>query len=159
MVDAENAGNAAPKKEYRKKFDRAKKDEYLEMLRNGIRRGKASHQVGVNPATVQRHMDRYPNFAAEVSQAEMLADNEVEEALYTAAISGNVVACQVWLYNRRPEAWADRRNLRAEVSGPGGEPIKQDVTVAVDALSNSNLRTTLEAVSHSVEGQPSGYGG
>ena len=135
MADSENAENAAPqKRENRKKFDRAKKDAYLDLLREGTRRGQAAHQVGVDPSTVQRHMARYPQFAKELSQAEMLADDEVENALYTAAISGNVTACQVWLYNRRPEAWADRRNLRAEVSGPDGGPIPMSLVDVAKAL-------------------------
>ena len=157
---AENAENAAPIKgrENQKKFDRAKKDEYLGLLREGIRRGQAAQQVGVNPCTVQRHMQRYPSFAEEVSQAEMLANEEVENALYTAAVSGNVTACQVWLYNRLPDAWADRRNIKAEISGVDGGPIQTDMKVILDALNDPEARDALDALSRRLESQPSGDG-
>jgi hypothetical protein len=104
-------------------------------------------------------MKRYVAFAKEVSQAEMLADDEVENALYTAAVSGNVTACQVWLYNRRPDAWADRRNLKAEISGAGGGPIQTDVKVILDALNDPEAREALDALSQRLESQPSGDGG
>ena len=134
MADASDA--ASPKRR-REKFDRLKKDEFLELLREGMRRGKAAGEVGVNRATVQRHMNRYPTFADEVSEAEMHADEEVEDALYQAAISGNVVAIQVWLYNRRPERWQDRRQARHQIEGPDGGPIaiKPDLSdLTVDEL-------------------------
>ena len=88
---AKNASNVAPIKgpERGKKFDRAKKDEYLGLLREGIRRGQAARQVGVDRVTVQRHMQRYPTFAEEVSQAEMLANEEVENALYPESTEGH----------------------------------------------------------------------
>ena len=158
---AKNAENAAPIKgrENQKKFDRAKKDQYLALLCDGIRRGQAAHQVGVDPTTVQRHMQRYPSFAEEVSRAEMLANEEVENALYTAAVSGNVTACQVWLYNRLPDAWADRRNIKAEVSGVDGGPIQTDVKVILDALNDPETREALDVLSERLESQPSGDGG
>ena len=161
MSESLNASSAAHIKgrERSKKFDRAKKDEYLDLLREGIRRGQAARQVGVDRATVQRHMQRYPSFAEEVSQAEMLADDEVENALYTAAVSGNVTACQVWLYNRRPDAWADRRNIKAEISGKDGGPIQSDMKVILDALNDPEARDALDALSRRLESQPSGNGG
>ena len=157
---AENASNAAPIKgrERSKKFDRAKKDEYLGLLRESVRRGQAAQQVGVDRATVQRHMQRYPTFAQEVSQAEMLANEKVENALYTAAVSGNVTACQVWLYNRRPDAWADRRNIKAEISGKDGGPIQTDMKVILDALNDPEARDALDALSRRLESQSSGDG-
>ena len=158
---AKNAENAAPIKgrENQKKFDRAKKDEYLGLLREGTRRGQAAQQVGVNPCTVQRHMQRYPSFTEEVSQAEMLANEEVENALYTAAVSGNVTACQVWLYNRIPDAWADRRNIKAEICGKDSGPIQTDMKVILDALNDPEARDTLDALSQRLESKPSGDSG
>ena len=158
---AENAVNAAPikRRENQKKFDRSKKDEYLDLLREGIRRGQAAQQVGVDPTTVQRHMQRYPSFAEEVSRAEILANEEVENALYTAAVSGNVTACQVWLYNRLPDAWADRRNIKAEISGKDGGPIQTDMKVILDALNDPEARDALDALSRRLESQPSGDSG
>ena len=115
--------------------------------------------MGVDRATVQRHMQRYPTFAQEVSQAEMLANEEVENALYTAAVSGNVTACQVWLYTRLPDAWADRRNIKAEISGKDGGPIQTDMKVILDALNDPEARDALDALSRRLESQSSGDSG
>lgn len=50
-------------------------------------------------------------FAAEVAQAETDANELVEQALFNTALKGNVTAQQVWLYNRDPARWQDRRNI------------------------------------------------
>ena len=120
--------------ERRPKFDQPKKDSYLEHLREGAGRHQAAHHVGVHPSTVSRHMTRDPEFAQEVSLAERMADDEVVNALYLAATSGNVTAIQVWLYNRRTDEWADRRNVKAEVSGPDGGPIPMSLVDVAKAL-------------------------
>jgi hypothetical protein len=60
---------------------------------------------------VRRHRNADPEFAAAEQEAEMDATENIEDALYRAAIGGNVTAMQVWLYNRCPDRWRDRRNL------------------------------------------------
>ena len=79
--------------------------------------------------------------------------------VYTAAVSGNVTACQVWLYNRLPDAWADRRNIKAEISGKDGGPIQTDMKVILDALNNPDTRDALDALSRRLESQPGGDSG
>ena len=105
------------------KFDKQKKLRYLELLSDGIGRIKASKDVGVHIVTVERHINKNQAFKDACSLAEMEADEEVENALFEAARSGNVAAAFGWLYNRRPERWQDRRNLRTEISGPNGGAI------------------------------------
>ena len=105
------------------KFDKQKKLRYLELLADGIGRVKASKDVGVHIVTVERHINKNQAFKDACSLAEMEADEEVENALFEAARSGNVAAAFGWLYNRRPDRWQDRRNLRTEISGPNGDPI------------------------------------
>lgn len=83
------------------------------MLRLGKRRGAAAKAVGVSRVTVALHVKDDPEFAAAVDDAEMDVHEQVEEALLVKAKEGNVVAIQVWLYNRLPELWRDRRNLGA----------------------------------------------
>ncbi len=80
-----------------------------------------------------------PAFAAAVEQAEMEANELVEDALFQAAQSGNVVACQVWLYNRMPARWQDKRNL--SVTTPPGQPIEVRHTVDLTKLSDEELAT------------------
>ena len=102
------------------KFTAYKKAAYLEALREGSRRGAAAESVGVTRQCVRLHMNKDPAFLDATEQAEMDANELVEGALFKAAVGGNVTACQVWLYNRMPERWADRRNVRI-----GGEPDHQ----------------------------------
>jgi hypothetical protein len=105
------------------KFDTHKKEKFLALLREGSRRGKAAKAVGVTRQTVAEHCRADPDFAAQVSTAEIVADELVEDALYTAAINGNVVACQVWLYNRQPERWKDRRAIKLQAAGTATLPV------------------------------------
>ena len=41
-----------------------------------------------------------------------MADYEVENALYKAAINGNVTAMIFWLKNRKPHGWKDRKEAQ-----------------------------------------------
>jgi hypothetical protein len=114
------------------KFTAKKRDEYLELLRAGQRRGAAAHAVGVTRQTVSQYKKRDLEFAALCDDAEMDANEEVEDALFQAALSGNVTAVQVWLYNRWPDRWADRRNVR--VTGEGGGPVAHKVSADLGNL-------------------------
>jgi len=107
---------------HRNKFDSIKKDEYLELLRQGHTRGLAASLVGIHRATVSTHMKKDNGFAEAVSEAESDAIGKVENALFEAANSGNVTAIQVFLYNRDPKRWSDRRSVR--LAGEGGGPIE-----------------------------------
>ena len=46
------------------------------------------------------------------------AIDKVENALFSAACSGNITAQIFFLKNRRPDAWKDKRDT--EISGAGG---------------------------------------
>ena len=107
---------------HRNKFDTIKRNEYLGLLRQGHTRGLAASLVGIHRATVSIHMKKDSGFAEAVSEAESDAVGKVENALFEAAISGNVTAIQVYLYNRNSERWADRRSVR--LAGEGGGPIE-----------------------------------
>ncbi len=111
------------------KFDEVKREEYLKLLRLGEPRFIAAGKVGLDSKTPDRYGKRYPMFAEAVSRAEMEGSNHrntsVENALYEAATSGNVTAIQVWLYNRSPDRWADRRNI--SLTGKEGGPVQVEV--------------------------------
>ena len=106
------------------KFGVRKQQQFLKLLEEGSRRGAAASQVGISYVTVWRRIRDDQDFADLVDSVEMKADEEVEDALREAALSGNVTACQVWLYNRQPERWADKRQQKLEHSAPGGGPLE-----------------------------------
>lgn len=104
------------------RFDAARKKEFLRLLANGVRRGHAGAKVGISRKTFSNHMNKYPKFAEAVLQAEMNANELVEQALFKNAMDGNVTAQQVWLYNRDPVQWQDRRNVT--VGGDKNNPVE-----------------------------------
>ena len=99
------------------KFDDIKRAAYLDALREGCGKAQAAAKVGVHRSTVHNHRTRDPEFADEESRAELEAVGEVESALFMAAISGNPTAMQVFLYNRAPDQWADKRQAQIRHSG------------------------------------------
>lgn len=115
-----------PKKGQLGKLGTIKKEKYLELLREGGRRGASAKAVGVHRNTIVNHMKKDPKFAKAVDQAEMEAHELIEDALFQVALAGNVTAQQVYLYNRMPDRWADRRHL--EHVGKPGEPVKIEVS-------------------------------
>ena len=96
------------------KFDDIKKAAYLELLRAGGRRHSSARAVGISPQTIINHRESDPDFRAACDKAEMEADDEVEDGLRMAAISGNVTAALAWLYSRQPQRWSDMRKQQIE---------------------------------------------
>jgi hypothetical protein len=47
--------------------------------------------------TVMNFIEEHPEFERQVSDAEGQANEHVEEALFQAAVSGNVSACRAWM--------------------------------------------------------------
>jgi hypothetical protein len=111
---------AAPRRPY--KLTPETLERYLDLLREGRRRGQAAREVGVHRSTIADHRKLDEAFAAEERLAEMDAVEQVEESLFQAALAGNVTAIQVFLYNRAPERWADKRNIVH--TGAGGGPVE-----------------------------------
>ena len=124
------------------KFGSNKKRAFLEALRGGARRGAAAESVGISRETIRLHMHKDDGFRDAVDQAEMDANECAENALFNAAVGGNVTACQVWLYNRAPERWKDRRNIRV-----GGEP---DNPIDLRTLSDDELKRHAEVLANRI---------
>lgn len=93
------------------KFSAKKREAYLTKLRKGNHKTAASRSVGVSHALVCLYRQANPEFADLEEQAQMEANGLVENALFQSAVGGNVTACQVWLYNRVPDRWQDKRNV------------------------------------------------
>jgi hypothetical protein len=131
---AEPLGPARKRRAYR--FSKIKQEEYLDALREGGRRGKAARAIDIDPSTVWRHMrdeaGHLTEFGHAVLQAEAEADEEVETALYDAAVSGNVTAIQTWLYNRKADKWQPRTGAQA-VAISGSVSSVTEVTLEVSA--------------------------
>jgi hypothetical protein len=106
----------------REKFDATRKEEFLALLAKGIRPSNAAKKVGIDRRTYQNHINKYPKFAEACTRAEMDANELIEQSLFNSALKGNVTAQQVWLYNRDPERWQDKRNVT--VGGDKNNPLE-----------------------------------
>lgn len=93
------------------KFTDAKRQAYLDALsEQGLGRCAAAKAAGVSRETVSDYIKDHPEFADLRDEAELLANEKVESALFQAATTGkSVTAMQVWLYNRMPGRWKDQR--------------------------------------------------
>jgi hypothetical protein len=100
---------------HREKFDAARREIFLDLLRKGIRRTQACKKAGISRPTFNKYMNNNKKFAAEVAQAETDANELVEQAMFSSALKGNVTAQQVWLYNRDPDRWSDKRNSQLDI--------------------------------------------
>lgn len=100
---------------YREKFDAARREIFLDLLRKGVRRTQACKKAGISRPTFNKCMNNNKKFAAEVAQAETDANELVEQAMFSSALKGNVTAQQVWLYNRDPDRWSDKRNSQLDI--------------------------------------------
>lgn len=76
----------------------AQQTEFLEHLRNGIRRGAAGYAMGLDRMTVMDFIAAEGNeeFAKAVLDAEGEAHEHVDEAVWQAAVSGSVAAARLW---------------------------------------------------------------
>jgi hypothetical protein len=100
---------------HREKFDAARREIFLDLLRKGVRRTQACKKAGISRPTFNKCMNNNKKFAAEVAQAESDANELVEQAMFSSALKGNVTAQQVWLYNRDPDRWSDKRNSQLDI--------------------------------------------
>lgn len=129
------------------KFGAIKKREFLKLLQEGARRGAAAEAVGITRETVRQYMKEELDFAAAVDQAEMDAHELIEDALFLAAQSGNVVAGIFYLCNRMSEKWKNVQKVLNEHSGPGGGAIS--LQILTPEQEKARLAALMQEGSHS----------
>jgi hypothetical protein len=100
----------------RKRFSVAQQEEFLQHLRQGMRRGACAELLGFTRLTIITYIEDHPEFERRVIDAEGEANEHVEEALYQAAVSGNVSAARAWM-----ELRGDRR-MDLPLAGPQTPP-------------------------------------
>lgn len=105
-------------------------DEYkLTKLRGWARRGLTNEEIaanmGISAATLYNWKNNNLEFLEVLKADKDYCDDQVENALYKAAMEGNVTAQIFYLKNRRRNDWRDKQEL--EVSGEVGisDAIKQ----------------------------------
>jgi alpha-D-ribose 1-methylphosphonate 5-triphosphate synthase subunit PhnI len=78
-------------------FTAEKRAEFLDYLQKGMMRGAAAFVLELTRSQVEGYIAEHPEFALEVRDAEETATEHVHEAVYQAAVSGNVAAAKLWL--------------------------------------------------------------
>lgn len=105
--------------------------------RSGLSDEQIAHNMGIHPATLYKWMNEYGEIKEAIKKGKEVADFEVENAMYKAAlgyeteevktyveetangqkkrvektkkhVAPNVTAQIFWLKNRKPTAWRDR---------------------------------------------------
>lgn len=90
-------------------FDEKKRMLFLAKLAVGVPISTAAHEVGVSRQTIYEYASSHEDFQELMADAGDLYMDQMESALFAKALSGDVIALQVVLYNRRPNRWSDRR--------------------------------------------------
>jgi len=93
--------------------------EGLELIQGWVREGlldkQIAHNMGIHIGTLYAWRNRFDEFNEVFKRTKEVVDYEVENALYKAAMNGNVTAQIFWLKNRRPGQWKDKQDV--EYSG------------------------------------------
>jgi len=110
-------------------------EEFLEHMRSGMRRGAAAEVMELTRIDVQSFIRATPEFERLVIDAEELATEHVEEALYQAAVSGSVPAAKLWLERARPQRTMHVSTGNPDdVSDPQPTPVYEDELEAIMRL-------------------------
>lgn len=86
------------------------KKAFLDELLQGKGPLPAGLSIGWSPLRIQQ-MLKDPEIVQLIAMIEEHKDQSVEAALYKAAITGNVTAQQVWLFNRKGNKWKDVKRV------------------------------------------------
>lgn len=85
-------------------------NDFLHLLAQGEGRLNAAVIVGWTPAQMERWM-RDDEFAKLVYEVEERKTENVEKVLYEKATGGHMDAIKMFLFNRKPERWSDRKHV------------------------------------------------
>ena len=88
--------------------------------RDGLTDEQLARRMGIAVATIYEWKKKYPEFAEAIKKGKEVVDFEVENALLTAALDGNVTAMIFWLKNRRPDVWRDKPVAKGDGEDAGG---------------------------------------
>ena len=118
------------------KFDEWLKNDKLILLQGWAREGLTDEQIanniGISRKTLYEWKNKYSDICNVLKINKEAADYQVENALYRAAINGNITAQIYWLKCRKPDKWRENRPLPADT-----EDIKR-ITEILDGVVNGS---------------------
>lgn len=111
---------------------------YLAHVAMGFGPGKAALVIGCRGTAVKHYIATHPDFAELVAEALDLPTEDVELALYKAALEGDVMAMRAWLAANKAEKYGLKSNPALNVT------LNVSTPEALQALSDMANRRRLE---------------
>lgn len=105
-------------------LEKAETEGTLTLIRGWCMDGATNKDIagmlGISEATFYRWVEKSELLAEAILDTKEIADYKVENALFKAALAGNVTAMAIWLNNRRPDKWRQhQREYQGDESGTG----------------------------------------
>lgn len=76
--------------------------------RSGLTDAEISEKLGISIDRFYYYKKHISEFSESLKENKEVADLKVEQALYTAAMNGNVTAMIFWLKNRKATKWREK---------------------------------------------------
>lgn len=106
----EKVSNAAASKN--KRIAKWEESDNLVLLegwaRDGLSMEQIAHNMGISKKTLYNYQESSLPILHAIKKGKEVTDYLVENALFTSALTGNVVAQIFWLKNRKPDKWKDK---------------------------------------------------
>ena len=107
------------------KYDTHVKDKLILVegwARDGLTEEQIARNLGISYSTFKDYKNKHSALLTALKKGKEVVDYEVENALYKAAINGNVTAMIFWLKNRKPNVWRDKQEIEhsGNVNNPFG---------------------------------------
>ena len=77
--------------------------------REGLSQQQIADNLGIGLSTLKKYKNKSVAIRTALKKGREVSDYHVENALYNAAINGNVQAMIFWLKNRKPQQWKDKQ--------------------------------------------------
>lgn len=77
--------------------------------RDGLTDEQIAQNMGISRKTLYEWKDRFSDICNALKETKDVVDRNVENALYEAAMKGNITAQIFWLKNRRPAVWREKQ--------------------------------------------------
>ncbi len=104
-------------------FDEWEAPDKLQMIEDwasqGLSLGEIAHNMGIARSTLFIWRDKSKDISDAIKRGADASVDLVENALFSAAVSGNITAQIFFLKNKRPNDWKDKRDT--EISGGSGK--------------------------------------
>jgi hypothetical protein len=97
------------------KYDTHVKDKLILVegwARDGLTEEQIARNLGISYSTFKDYKNKHSALLTALKKGKEVVDYEVENALYKAAVNGNVTAMIFWLKNRKPHGWKDRKEAQ-----------------------------------------------